>query len=112
MSNLVRLESMTIEGIKNVEHGELSFDELSKIKNNNLNDLHSVLGIYGQNGSGKTAALEAAKILKDILSELIDTRLVRFEVLRVDATASIAVPYYRKTMKDRIKIIVDNYLKK
>ena len=68
MSNLVRLESMTIEGIKNVENGELSFDELSKIKNNNLNDFHSVLGIYGQNGSGKTTALEAAKILKDVLS--------------------------------------------
>ena len=34
MSNLVRLESMTIEGIKNVENGELLFDELSKIKNN------------------------------------------------------------------------------
>lgn len=68
MSNLVRLESMTIEGIKNVENGELLFDELSKIKNNNLNDFHSVLGIYGQNGSGKTTALEAAKILKDVLS--------------------------------------------
>lgn len=48
--------------------------------------------------------------LEPILSELIDTRLVRFEVLRGDATASIAAPYYRKNMKDRIKIIVDNYL--
>ena len=68
MSNIVRLESMTIEGIKNVEQGELSFDELSKIKNNNLNNLHSILGIYGQNSLGKTTALEAAKMLKDVLS--------------------------------------------
>ena len=45
--------------------------------------------------------------LEPIVSELIDTSLVRFEVLRCDATASIYEPYYRKTMKDRIKIIVD-----
>ncbi len=50
--------------------------------------------------------------LEPIVSELIDTSLVRFEVLRCDATASASIyePYYRKTMKDRIKIIVDNYL--
>lgn len=49
--------------------------------------------------------------LEPIISELIDTNLVRFEVLRGDATASIFEPYYQKNMKDRIKIIVDNYLK-
>lgn len=49
--------------------------------------------------------------LEPIVSELIDTSLVRFEVLRCDATVSIFEPYYNKNMKDRIKIIVDNYLK-
>lgn len=68
MDNLVRLESMIIEGVKNVGYGELSFDELSKIKQDGLNNLNSVLGIYGQNGSGKTTALETAKILKRVLS--------------------------------------------
>ena len=34
---------------------------------------------------------------KVILSELIDTSLVRFEVLRGNATASISTPYYKKT---------------
>lgn len=48
--------------------------------------------------------------LEPIVSELIETNLVMFEVLRGDATASIYAPYYDKNMKDRIKIIVDNYL--
>ena len=48
--------------------------------------------------------------LEPILSELINTHLIRFEVLRGDATASLSYPYYKKNMKDRIKIIVDNYL--
>lgn len=68
MNNLMRLESMIIEGIKNVEHGEISFDELSKIRFDDEDNLNSVLGIYGQNGSGKTTALETAKILKKVLS--------------------------------------------
>ena len=68
MDYLVRLERLVIEGIKNVEYGELVFDELSQIKRNECNDLHSVLGIYGQNGSGKTTALETAQILKRVLS--------------------------------------------
>lgn len=68
MKELVRLESLVIEGVKNVEHGELSFDELTKLKQNELDSFNSVLGIYGQNGSGKTTAIEAAIILKGVLS--------------------------------------------
>ena len=33
----------------------------------NFHDLKSVLGIYGQNGSGKTTVLEVTKLLKNIL---------------------------------------------
>ena len=68
MDNLVRLESLTIESIKNVKYGELSFDQLSKIKQGGLNNFNSVLDIYGQNGAGKTTALGTAKILKNVLS--------------------------------------------
>lgn len=41
--------------------------------------------------------------LEPIVSELIDTNLVMFEVLRGDATASIYAPYYDKNIKNRIK---------
>ena len=68
MDNLVRLESLTIESIKNVKYGELSFDQLSKIKQGGLNNFNSVLDIYVKNGAGKTTALGTAKILKNVLS--------------------------------------------
>lgn len=68
MEELVRLESLIIKGIKNVEYGEITFDEMTKIKEHKLDDFNCVLGIYGQNGSGKTTALETTKILKSILS--------------------------------------------
>lgn len=68
-----------------------------------MSDMKKVILFVVEGTSDKEA-------LEPILSELIDTNLVRFEVLRGDATASISEPYYRKNMKDRIKIIVDNYL--
>lgn len=68
MKEIVRLESIKIEGIKNVEYGELSFEEYFNIQKGKFDELKSILGIYGQNGSGKTTVLETAKLLKIILS--------------------------------------------
>ena len=55
--------------------------------------------------------LSDKEALEPILSELINTNLVRFEVLRGDATVSTSAPYYKSNMKNRIKMIVDNYLR-
>ena len=67
MKELVRIEEIKINGIKNVCHGKISFNEYSNILKGNFHDLKSVLGIYGQNGSGKTTVLEVTKLLKNIL---------------------------------------------
>ncbi len=67
MKELVRIEEIKINGIKNVRHGEISFNEYSNILKGNFHELKSVLGIYGQNGSGKTTVLEVTKLLKSIL---------------------------------------------
>jgi AAA15 family ATPase/GTPase len=58
----VRIQEITIENYKNVRHG--SIDLSNKVKGYRA----SVLGIYGQNGSGKTALIDALKILKLVLS--------------------------------------------
>lgn len=68
MEEIVRLENISIEGIKNVKKGELTFEEYSNIQKGQFEELKSIIGIYGQNGSGKTTVLEATKILKTILT--------------------------------------------
>lgn len=55
-----------------------------------MNNMKKVILFIVEGTSDKEA-------LDPILSELIDTSLVRFEVLRGDATASISTPYYKKT---------------
>ena len=59
--SIVRLEAIIIENFKNVTFGELNL--VSKQKKYNAN----ILGLYGQNGSGKTALIDAMNLLKHTL---------------------------------------------
>lgn len=58
----VRIKSMEIVNFKNVEYGKLDFDNKRKPYKS------SVLGLYGQNGSGKTALIDALYLLDLALS--------------------------------------------
>lgn len=57
----VRLETIEINNFKNVKHGILSF--VSGKKENSC----EMIGVYGQNGSGKTALIDTLSILKTLL---------------------------------------------
>ena len=66
---IVRLLELQINNLKNVKNGKIEFSN-SNIKNSLKLQLGDVLGIYGQNGSGKTTVIDALGILKSILSEI------------------------------------------
>lgn len=56
--HFVRIENITIENFKNVKYGTLD------LENRRKNYRASIVGLYGQNGSGKTALIDAIQILK------------------------------------------------
>lgn len=58
----VRIENVEIINFKNVRYGFLDFENTRKPFKSN------VLGLYGQNGSGKTALIDALSLLKLTLS--------------------------------------------
>ncbi len=58
----VRLTGLTITNYKNVVNGTLSFENPRKPF------CASVLGLYGQNGSGKTVLIDALQLLKYVFS--------------------------------------------
>lgn len=59
---IVRIESIEIKNFKNVGYGHLDFEHSKK------GCKASILGIYGQNGSGKTALIDALELLRLSLS--------------------------------------------
>ena len=58
----VRITSVEIKNFKNVGYGRLGFENSKKGRK------ASVLGLYGQNGSGKTALIDALELLRLALS--------------------------------------------
>ena len=58
---MARLRSIELTNFKNVGHGVVEFPSTSRPFE------ADILGIYGQNGSGKTAVIEALDILQSIL---------------------------------------------
>ncbi len=63
---VLRIQSLLLEDFQNVERGEIQFP--GSTKGEFFGNQPDVLGIYGQNGSGKTALLHSLGILKDIWS--------------------------------------------
>lgn len=57
---MIRLTELSLDGIRNVGHGVIDFDDLETGG--------SVTGIYGQNGSGKTSIIDAIDILRHLMA--------------------------------------------
>lgn len=60
----IRIQNISLYNFKNVEFGTINFPS-SKDNNFSFADL---VGVYGQNGSGKTALIDALSVLKIVLS--------------------------------------------
>lgn len=54
----IRIENITIENFKNVKRGTLN------LENRRKDYRASIVGLYGQNGSGKTVLIDALQVLK------------------------------------------------
>lgn len=91
-NSIVRLESIEIRNFKNVKYGRMTFE------NNRKEYQSSILGLYGQNGSGKTALIDALSLLKSVLT-MKSIPLTFADYVHVDADYS-ALKYEFKVTDD------------
>src|SRR5574344_1367548 len=66
---MLRLLKIVLNGIKDVDHGEVVFNEYKFIKKGDFSyHRPGIIGIYGQNGSGKTTIINSLSFLKTYIS--------------------------------------------
>jgi len=64
---LVRIIEAELRNFKNVESGTIKFANFDAVMKKGVLEEADLAGIYGANGSGKTAMVEALSILREIL---------------------------------------------
>ena len=62
----VRLASLELNNFKNVKHGKIKMP--SQLNSREDREDADIVGIYGQNGSGKTAVIDSLYLAKQLLS--------------------------------------------
>lgn len=100
----VRLTEITIQDFKNIREGHMRFFNPRK------NYKASILGLYGQNGSGKTALIDALHLLqyalrgKPVPAEMADYIHVDAAFATLQYTFDITVPFGRYEAFYKLKI--------
>lgn len=103
---LARLTELELSNFKNVEHGEIKFPNYQSVETKGDILKSDITGIYGQNGSGKTAVVEALDVVKNILSG----NSVPFSdysgIINEGAKVSLCFFVYDDTKKIKVKYTV------
>lgn len=69
MKNIIRILELSVKNIKNLKMGKITFDSYNQVINGDFDFTTSdIIGIYGQNGSSKSALINSLGILKSIIS--------------------------------------------
>ena len=101
----LRINRISIKNVKCVSEGSIDFNIAEDLRVEKA----SILGIYGQNGSGKTVVIEVLTILKSIISgrqiqkQYIDS--IRFGENQIDLEIEFAV-ISKEDKKDKTDCIV------
>ncbi len=85
-ANSIRISKLIIENIKNVEHGEINFVV-------NQNENADIIGVYGQNGSGKTALVNSLEILQNIFCGQSITDIAIEQITKDKQSAKIVLEF-------------------
>lgn len=100
---MVRIIKTELENFKNVQYGEIRYMNYGKVEKDAEIDQNDIIGIYGQNGSGKTAMVEALDILQHVLSGE-EIKYNDFEgIIGQDNHTKIATTFFIKHLEQKYK---------
>lgn len=89
---MIRIKEVEMINIKNVEYGKIDFLNYSSSSNKLVHS--EIIGIYGQNGSGKTAFVDAMGLIKHLISGKELPKNAGDYIFKNEDTATIKLVYY------------------
>ena len=90
----VRIMRSEIRNIKNVAYGDVMYMNYGSINKKAMCDKTDIVGIYGQNGSGKTALVESLDMLRQILTGSPINYEMYEGILSKDGTSCIRTEFF------------------
>lgn len=99
-NSIVRIQRIELENFKNVLNGIIEFKSNPK-NEENYNPNAEIIGIYGQNGSGKTALVNACDFIKKIMEGSSLPKDTANYINVFSKTASISMDFYIQTNKNK-----------
>lgn len=106
-----RIMRSEIHNIKNVVYGDVTYMNYGNINKKAICEKTDIVGIYGQNGSGKTALVESLDILRQILTG----RTVDYEmyggILAKDGSSSIGTEFFVWIGEEKYKVDYQAFLR-
>lgn len=104
---LVRVIKNSLHNFKNVEFGEICYTNYGSVIKSAKIEEKDIVGIYGQNGSGKTAMVEALAILKCILAGEKVPYLSYEGLLSEERNTKIGTMFYVENGVDKYKVLYE-----
>ncbi len=107
---VVRLQSIELKNIKNVNHGKIELPNTYRKELSYKNP--EILGLYGQNGSGKTAVVDALYFLQRIMTgNILDPEIedyIDVKETSAEITAEFALCTANEIYEITYKVILHN----
>ncbi|HHX62540.1 MAG TPA: AAA family ATPase, partial [Epulopiscium sp.] len=98
--NIVRILEVHLKDYKNISNGTVVMSDISNIEDG----LGDVLGIYGQNGSGKTSIISAVRIIKDVFVGKSLPKDIDEYIMYGKDESEIGILFYIKNKNERYKV--------
>ena len=98
--NVVRILEVNIKNYKNISNGTVKMADISNVEDGK----GDILGIYGQNGSGKTSIISAIRIVKDVFSGKSLPKDISEYIMYGKNDAKIEILFYIKSNGNRYKV--------
>ena len=107
---IVRVQEIEIINFKNVENGIVTFQ--SYMKHDYFHHKSEIIGLYGQNGSGKTALVDAMWILQHVLKgEQLPPNTADY-ILQTSSTSELRFIFYLEHEEEKYLVYYEFELSK